>query len=147
MFQKAFGLLRSELAWRSRFRCAGAAVLRRWGVSWLGGGTFHLNNVGAIRLRRGSTDFNVLEEIFVTRVYGRFAGLLANSGTILDLGANVGLSTIFLARAAPKAVVVAVEPDRGNFEMLVENIRAAGLAPRVRAVPALRGRQARICGD
>jgi FkbM family methyltransferase len=140
MLRKVFGLLRSELAWRSRFRYLGAAVLRRWGVSRLGG-TFYLKDGGAIRLRPGSTDFRVLEEILVTRVYGLYAGLLANSRAILDLGGNIGLSAIFLARAAPNSVVIAVEPDRGNFAMLVENLRAAGLMARVKALQAFVGGQ------
>ena len=117
----------------------GAVVLRRWGLPRAGGGAFYLKDGGAMRLRCGSTDFKVWEEIFVTRVYGRFAALLANTATILDLGANVGLSTIFLARAAPNSVVIAVEPEHGNFGMLVNNVRAAGLASRVRAVQAFVG--------
>jgi FkbM family methyltransferase len=44
--------------------------------------------------------------------------------TILDLGAYAGYSTFCLAMAYPDADICAVEPDPGNYDMLVENTRA-----------------------
>jgi FkbM family methyltransferase len=136
--KKLRNALTSELTWKSRLRYLWAAALRRSGVGSAGGGTFYLNS-GSIRLRPGSTDFKVLEEVFIGRVYGRFAGLIAKSRVVLDLGANIGLSAIFLARTAPESVVIAVEPCRVNVELLVENVRSAGLGARISTVEAFVG--------
>lgn len=40
------------------------------------------------------------------------APLSASTGTVVDVGAGTGLSTVVLARAAPRCRVVAVEPSR-----------------------------------
>lgn len=45
---------------------------------------------------------------------------------IMDLGANIGLSTRFFKNAYPKARIIAVEPDVDNFAMLTRN--TAGIA-------------------
>jgi FkbM family methyltransferase len=58
---------------------------------------------------------------------------------LVDLGANIGLSAVALARELQPVAIVAVEPDRGNFAMLRENIRLAGLADQCAAVQAFAG--------
>ena len=40
---------------------------------------------------------------------------------IVDAGANIGCTAVFLARAYPTARVVAVEPDRGNADLARKN--------------------------
>ena len=40
---------------------------------------------------------------------------------IVDLGANIGLSSVWFAARFPDSRVLSVEPDAGNFELLVEN--------------------------
>jgi FkbM family methyltransferase len=142
MFRKLYRVLTSELIWRSRLRYLGTVLVHRWGVTKRAARrvTFYwLKHGGRVGLRLGSTDFQVFEEIFVGGAYARFTRLLPKDGTIVDLGANVGLSAIFLARAAPGSRVIAVEPDGGNFEMLLENVRGAGLEYRVTAVRAFAG--------
>jgi FkbM family methyltransferase len=41
---------------------------------------------------------------------------------ILDLGANIGLGTLYFAKNWPKAHIIAVEPDARNFELLKANV-------------------------
>ena len=43
---------------------------------------------------------------------------------IVDAGANIGMSALWYAKTYPKAKVFAIEPDRDNFQLLVENTRA-----------------------
>ena len=40
---------------------------------------------------------------------------------IIDAGANIGTSAIFFAMKYPRAKIYAVEPESGNFKMLVKN--------------------------
>lgn len=45
---------------------------------------------------------------------------------IVDAGANIGMSSLWLAANYPQAQIVAIEPDRDNFELLVKNSRPYG---------------------
>jgi FkbM family methyltransferase len=99
-----------------------------------------------IALRNATTDSKVFDEVFLDRVYAPYAAIVPGGSKILDLGANIGLSAIFLARAAPGAKLIAVEPDGGNFQMLVVNLRAAGLGHRAIAVQAFAGAQRGFAG-
>jgi FkbM family methyltransferase len=56
--------------------------------------------------------------------------------TIVDIGANVGASTLWFAQKAPQAMIVAVEPSGEVLPSLIRNIRANGLRDRVRIVAA-----------
>ncbi len=49
-----------------------------------------------------------------------------NVHTILDIGANIGATSVFLLNAYPNARLVALEPDAGNFEVLRKNLEPYG---------------------
>ncbi len=51
-----------------------------------------------------------------------------NGGTYLDVGANIGLTTIPLARN-PLVHCIAFEPDPSNFRNLTDNLRRTCRAP------------------
>jgi FkbM family methyltransferase len=64
-------------------------------------------------------DILVAREIFLDRDY-RVPGDL-EPRTIVDLGANTGISVRFLRALYPSAEIVAAEPDPANFERLEAN--------------------------
>lgn len=77
---------------------------------------------GPIELRRGSSDVSVFDEVFISREYD----LDIDPGPaplIIDAGANVGYASVFLAREYPAARILAIEPDRANFDLLHRNTR------------------------
>jgi FkbM family methyltransferase len=77
----------------------------------------------AVRLRSHTTDISVLKELLVGNSYEPLpAG--RDVGTVLDLGANVGLSFRWLRSRYPDARFVCVEPDPGNLQILRANVRA-----------------------
>jgi FkbM family methyltransferase len=41
---------------------------------------------------------------------------------IVDAGANVGMASVYFARKFPGARIIAVEPERSNFDMLCRNV-------------------------
>jgi len=43
--------------------------------------------------------------------------------TIIDAGANVGYASVYFANRYRDARIIAIEPEAGNFEMLVQNCR------------------------
>lgn len=62
-----------------------------------------------------------LREIFAEKIYEQ---ILPPNAYILDCGANIGLSVIYLKRLCPTAQVVAFEPDPANMELLNRNIQS-----------------------
>jgi FkbM family methyltransferase len=68
------------------------------------------------KIRRGTSDLFVVHEIFRKQTYGP-----PPTGTVVDLGANIGVYSVFAARSASR--VVAVEPVHENFAMLRANLQ------------------------
>ena len=93
-------------------------------------------------LRERTTDFKVFDEIFLERAYAPCVAALPDHlgrVALIDLGANIGLSALFLARSLQIEEIIAVEPDPDNFQLLSENIGKTGLANRSTAVHAFAG--------
>jgi FkbM family methyltransferase len=67
--------------------------------------------------RAGTSDVEVFRSIFLEREYACIADL-EGVRLVLDCGANAGYSTAYFLTRYPKADVIAVEPDKGNYEML-----------------------------
>lgn len=62
-----------------------------------------------------------IEEIFIQEVYKQ---QLPPNAKIIDCGANIGLSLIYLKTICPQANITAFEPDTDNFELLRKNIHS-----------------------
>lgn len=76
----------------------------------------------AVCVRLGTTDWHVLEEIFFQGEYDEMLQRLDPPvRTIVDLGANVGLSLRLWRERFPAARVIAVEPDAENIVMCRRN--------------------------
>jgi FkbM family methyltransferase len=102
------------------------ALRRSWG-KWLPGhGKIVSVQLADLKdplyVRLGSTDWLVLEEIFLHGEYDPLAQLdLSNIRQIVDLGANVGFSIRLWKEKFPNARILAVEPDHANMEALRRN--------------------------
>jgi FkbM family methyltransferase len=66
---------------------------------------------------------NGLKEIFIEEMYRQ--ELKANP-YIIDCGANIGLSVIYMKQQYPYAEIVAFEPDETNFQLLSKNVDSFG---------------------
>ncbi len=64
-----------------------------------------------------------LREIFIDKIYNQ---KLPQNPFIIDCGANIGLSIIYMKELYPKANILAFEPDQKNFELLEKNIDSYG---------------------
>ena len=129
-FQKLRQIAASELAFASKLRYIFDAAMRRFRPEAPGGvRKYGLRGGGSIVLREDATDRKVFEEIFLDRTYLHLAKSIAAAqpAVLIDLGANIGLSAIALARALRPKAIAAVEPDAQNFAMLQENLRVAGI--------------------
>jgi FkbM family methyltransferase len=77
---------------------------------------------GILHLRPGTSDIPVYLAIFVTGEYDSLNNLPAVN-TIIDLGANTGLSAAWFSCIYPDATIIALEPESGNYRMLELNVR------------------------
>jgi len=78
-----------------------------------------------VYLRSNSSDLTVFSQIFYEAEYAPLLGD-AVVETILDLGANVGLSSVWFLTHFPQAKLIAVEPDVENFAVLQKNLEPFG---------------------
>ena len=73
-------------------------------------------------LRNNGTDAGIFGQVFIDRQYQYPVNF--EPKTIIDAGANIGLSALYFAHRFPQASVVALEPDKNNFDIAVQNTNA-----------------------
>jgi FkbM family methyltransferase len=74
---------------------------------------------------RESSDMSVFGQIFVDEEYACLRDLKSVS-LVLDLGANVGFSSVYFLSSFPGSRLVAVEPDERNVAVCQANLMAYG---------------------
>jgi FkbM family methyltransferase len=72
-----------------------------------------------VHLRLGTTDLFVCRSVLVEGEYQ--LELPKPPKAIVDAGANIGLTSVFYANRYPQAKIIAIEPEKTNFEMLKKN--------------------------
>ncbi|MBQ0927076.1 FkbM family methyltransferase [Saccharopolyspora endophytica] len=70
----------------------------------------------------------IYNEIFVERTYLKHGIRLSESARIVDVGANVGLFSLFVKQEFPGARILAFEPIPATHRALVENLENHGAA-------------------
>ncbi len=99
-------------------------VLRLSRLHLLAGVAPSRTEIGAMglefRFGRFETFIWLFEEVFVGAPYAVF--LDRDQPVILDCGANIGLSVLYLKRRFPGAKITAFEPDPRNVALLAENL-------------------------
>lgn len=78
-----------------------------------------------LKCRAGSSDLDVFRQIYVHREY-RCLDHIEDPPLIVDCGANVGFSAVYFLTRFPRARLIAIEPDPGNYAQLVENLKPFG---------------------
>ena len=82
---------------------------------------FNKNYKWPIVIRKRTSDRIVYNDIIVQRKYEFETERIPN--VIIDAGANIGLASIYFANKYPNAVIVALEPEKSNYEILVKNTK------------------------
>lgn len=82
-------------------------------------------------VRPGTSDLAVWTEVVLERHYAPVVRVLREwtrrePETILDLGANIGLTAAYFGATYPDARILAVEPDPASFELLKRNTETLG---------------------
>lgn len=73
-----------------------------------------------VHLRAGSSDAGIFDQVFLEE--HQTPPLRQPPATIVDLGANIGLTSVQYANLFPDARIIAVEPEPGNHDCLLQNI-------------------------
>ncbi|MBI4993003.1 MAG: FkbM family methyltransferase [Candidatus Magasanikbacteria bacterium] len=78
---------------------------------------------------RDDSDLSVIDEFFVDKMYKSVECLISNSQfPILDIGAHIGVFSIYSKIINPKSKIIAIEPGPDNFALLKQNISANDLS-------------------
>jgi FkbM family methyltransferase len=91
--------------------------------------------------RPGTSDRSVYHQVFVDNEYACLDEIRSPE-LIIDCGANVGYSAAYFLSRFPNALLIAIEPDSGNYATLRKNVARYG--KRVRTIRA--GVWSRPCG-
>lgn len=75
---------------------------------------------GDLNIRKSGSDIRVFKQIFLDEVYHFFPQDF-NPKVIIDAGANVGYSAVWFASKFPNAKILAIEPEKSNFDLLKTN--------------------------
>jgi FkbM family methyltransferase len=96
--------------------------LRRWLPEWQ---VSIRDYPHPFHFRHATTDKYIMADVLLDAQYQCLLGL-REVRTILDVGANIGATSVLLLNAYPDARIVALEPDPGNFAVLQKNIAPYG---------------------
>lgn len=82
-------------------------------------------------VRPGTSDLAVWNQVVGMQHYAPVARVVGTAAafeveTILDLGANIGLTAAYFGALYPKARILAVEPDPESFRLLKRNTKSLG---------------------
>lgn len=115
-----------KLLWNTKkFKWRQAAVFNK--ANYDVEGTYNLTfnqQPFQIYLRTFSGDIAIFYEIFWNKVYQLPDKCYKNANTIVDLGANTGLATLYFHHHCPNAFIYSVEPEESNFNMLLKNLKS-----------------------
>lgn len=78
---------------------------------------------GTVALREVGSDVLTFHEVFKEQVYAGVASRIARCGTVIDLGGNIGLATLYFAHRYPGCRLLVVEPNPPTYDLLVRNVR------------------------
>ena len=75
-----------------------------------------------VYLRDNFSDKAIFDQVFFQQQYVHPSLTAIDAKYIIDAGANIGLASLFFSRQYPSAQIVALEPEKNNFELLKKNV-------------------------
>jgi len=78
---------------------------------------------GKVFLREVGSDILTFNEVIKEQVYKNILAKLKDCETVVDLGANIGLTSLYFASHYPSSKLLAVEPNPGTYKMLAANLK------------------------
>jgi FkbM family methyltransferase len=129
---KAWALVRLQLDrlfWRDLEENTRYALLETQGfsVEHTSSGVLVRNGQVTLFCRRFSSDLSVFKQIFADDEFADLLALLRQRHVdvryIVDAGGNIGAAAVRFRQEFPAARIISIEPDAGNFRVMVRNAR------------------------
>jgi FkbM family methyltransferase len=73
-------------------------------------------------LRDNKSDKPIFYQVFYEKQYDLYGVDFPDAKTIIDGGANIGCASVYFSLHFPNAKIVAIEPEKNNFELLKKNV-------------------------
>ena len=74
-------------------------------------------------IRTNSSDFGIINEIHIVKEYHKLLDHIQPTSTVIDIGAQIGVFSVFAAKIANKGKVFSFEPFEKNNLLLQKNIK------------------------
>jgi FkbM family methyltransferase len=103
--------------------------------------SFEIQEAGERRrlhLRANYDDAYTFYEVFVKGVYERLLPIVPG-GVVVDIGANIGLTSAYFLTAGSRLRVVAVEPEEENLDLLRRNLDGSNVEIHAMAIAPVSG--------
>jgi len=75
-----------------------------------------------IKIRTNSTDLMTLTNVWLVKEYFQHGLNINNEDIIIDIGAHIGLFSLYASQYCKKGKIFCFEPIKNNFDLLEENI-------------------------
>ena len=80
-----------------------------------------------MKLRTNSTDLMAFTSVWLDEEYSKPKFEIETDDVVLDIGAHIGLFTLFASQFCTNGKIYCFEPIKENFELLQENIKMNNL--------------------
>lgn len=89
--------------------------------------TLNLRNKLYVKLRTSSTDIQAFANVWIIEEYNKSGFEITDNDVVIDIGAHIGLFTLYATQHCKTGRIFCFEPVKDNFDLLVENIRINNL--------------------
>lgn len=83
----------------------------------------HLRNGNHLKLRTNSTDIQAFVNVWIIEEYNTKNFNIKDNDVIVDVGAHIGLFSIYVSQFCHTGKILAFEPIKENYDVLLENVR------------------------
>lgn len=88
----------------------------------------NLRNNLKCKIRIKSTDLQAFANVWLNKEYEKIGFLIESDELVIDVGAHIGLFTIYASQFCKNGKIISCEPIKENFELLKENVSMNNVA-------------------
>ncbi len=82
----------------------------------------HLKTGQQLKLRTHSTDIHAFVNVWIMQEYRKKDFEINEGDVVIDVGAHIGLFTVYASQFCKKGKIFSFEPIKENFDLLLENL-------------------------
>lgn len=88
----------------------------------------NLRNNLKCKIRIKSTDLQAFANVWLNKEYEEIGFFIESDETVIDIGAHIGLFTVYASQFCKNGKIISCEPIKENFELLKENVNINNLS-------------------